>query len=40
MSFIEINPVRAQQHLEFFFERELSMMLLLVANVPSHALNL
>src|SRR6266480_348310 len=40
MSFIEINPVRSQQHLEFFFERELSMMLLLIANVSSHMLNL
>ena len=40
MIFIEINLVRAQQHLEFFVERELFMMLFLIANVPSHALNL
>ena len=40
MRCIEINVVSCQQRLEFFLERKLSMMLFLITNISSHALNL
>jgi hypothetical protein len=40
MSLIKINSMRAEQSLELFLERLVSMMFFLIANVFSHALNL
>ena len=40
VSCIEINVVGRQQRFELFFERMLAMMLFLISNVTSHALDL